>query len=147
MKRWIYLLFFAMSCGEIKEPPADKTSTVFSYYLKEAFRDSIKQEKETYILIPKVGCKGCREDALNVLQQEAKKSGIKKLTFIISPTVTLPENFSQSAIVLVDNSDLIDRINLPVSNIAILKTEKGRVISLVSIRSETTDSIGYFLRK
>jgi hypothetical protein len=145
MKRCIYILLFAISCGEINDPPVDKTSAVFSYYLKEAFRDSIKQEKETYILVPKVGCKGCREDALHVLQKEAEKSGIKNLTFIISPSVTLPGDFSQSAIVLVDTSDLIDRINLPVSNIAILKTEKGKVISLVSIRSETTDSIGYFL--
>jgi hypothetical protein len=140
------LLIIVVACREPKREAVDKTTKVFSYYLETAFADSIPDKKHVYILIPKLGCKGCRQDALNELQQQLMKSGEKNYTYIVSPEAAPPGKLAEPGNVLIDTSELIDHINLPVSNIAILKTENGKVISLISIRSETTDSIGYYLR-
>jgi len=137
-------LFFVVACH--REKPTDHTTTVFAYYLKTAFGDSIRNEKHTYVMIPRMGCKGCRENALSVLHREIIKLGDKNLTYIFSPSVNLADTLVQPCKFMIDNSELIDKINLPISNIAILKTENGKVISLVSVRSETTDSIGFYLR-
>ncbi len=141
----IFLLLVVIGCNESKHETNDQTTTVFSYYLKTAFEDSIPNEKHVYILIPSLGCKGCRQDALKELQQQVINSGEKNYTYIVSPTSQSLGMRTEHGIFLVDTSELIDHINLPISNIAILKTENGKVISLVSIRSETTDSIGYYL--
>lgn len=137
---------FFLACNDSHEPAVDKTTAVFSYYLHAAFGDSIRKEKQTYVLIPKIGCKGCREGALAELHQEIIKSGEKHLTYIFSPSVNLADTLVKPCNFLIDKSELIDKINLPISNITFIKTENGKVISLVSVRSETMDSIGYFLR-
>lgn len=142
-----FILVFAIACSDSKQETSDQTTTVFSYYLKTAFGDSIRNEKHTYVLIPKMGCKGCREDALRELQLQIVRSGKKNITCIFSPAVNLADTLLNPGNLLVDTSELIDKINLPISNIAILKTERGKVISLQSIRSETTDSIGFYLNQ
>ncbi len=141
----IFLLVVLIACNDSKQEIRDQTTVVFSYYLKTAFADSIPDKKHVYILIPKLGCKGCRQDALNELQQQLVNSGEKNYTYIASPSSESTSTLTGHGIFRVDSTGLIDKINLPVSNIAILKTENGKVISLVSIRSETTDSIGYYL--
>jgi hypothetical protein len=137
------LFILAIACQSKQNPPDQKTA-VFSYYLETAFADSIPDNSHTYIMIPSIGCKGCRIDALSVLHKEIIKSNAKNVTYIISPSVNLTDSLINPCEFMVDKSGLIDRINLPISNIAILKTEKGKLISLVSIRSEMIDSIGYY---
>ena len=139
-------LLFVIACNPSKPAGADKTTTVFSYYLKTAFGDSIRNEKHTYVLVPITGCKGCRSDALILLHDEILKSGEKDLTYIFSPALQAADSLAKPCKLLIDTSALIDRINLPISNITIVKTEKGKVISLVSIRGEMMDSIGYYLK-
>ncbi|HET6992532.1 MAG TPA: hypothetical protein VFJ43_14460 [Bacteroidia bacterium] len=149
MKSIFLLCLFTLTiaCNQPKQNPPDRNTEVFAYYLKTAFGDSIRNEKHIYIMIPAIGCKGCRTDALVVLHNEIIKSGEKNATYILSPSVNLADSLIRPCRFLIDSSGLIDRINLPISNIAILKTSNGKVISLVSIRSEITDSIPSLLRK
>ncbi len=142
---FIFLLLFVVACNDSKRETRDQTTSVFAYYLKTAFADSIPDKKHLYILIPKLGCKGCRQDALNELQLQLINSGEKNYTYIVSPASESLSKHTEPGTSRIDTSELIDHINLPISNIAILKTENGKVISLVSIRSETTDSISYYL--
>jgi hypothetical protein len=149
MKISSFVLIFisAMACSpSIKNAP-DQQSTVFSYYLKTSFNDSIPDEEHIYILVPALGCKGCRAEALAVLHHELIKSGKKNVSYIFSSSVNPSDSVVEPFNMQIDSSGLIDKINLPVSNIAIIKTANGKVISLTSIRSETTDSIASILRE
>ncbi len=143
---WIFFILLLPACGPVQEP-FDLHTETFRFYLREAFGDSIPGEKHTFIMIPETGCKGCREGAMGVLHEEVVKTGHAGITYVLSPDVTLHDSLVQPCELLRDTSGLIDQVNLPLSNISFVKTENGKVISIVNVRSETTDSIGYFLRK
>ncbi len=142
----ILFLLLLIACDPAKEPVDHNTET-FRYYLREAFGDSIPAEKHTFIMIPETGCKGCREGAMGVLHREVIKTGSAGITYVLSPDVTLHDSLIRPCELLRDTSGLIDKVNLPLSNISFVKTENGKVVSIVNVRSETTDSIGYFLQK
>ncbi|CAN5900543.1 hypothetical protein BH11BAC7_BH11BAC7_15430 [soil metagenome] len=147
MERFLFFLAvcFSIACKETPVKNEDKTTAVFSYFLKTAFDDSIKEAKQVYILIPKMGCKGCREDALRTLQQEINQRGNQNITYIFSSAVLIADTFAAKQNVLIDSTGLLDKINLPISNITILKTDKKQVNSIVTIRSEMMDSIAFYL--
>jgi hypothetical protein len=142
----ILLLLLLVACDPAKEPVDHNTET-FRFYLREAFGDSIPQEKHTFIMIPETGCKGCREGAMHVLHDEVVKTGSAGITYVLSPAVLLDDSLIRPCELLRDTSGLIDEVNLPLSNISFVKTENGKVLSIVNVRSEITDSIGYLLRK
>jgi hypothetical protein len=144
---FIAIIVAFISCTATEKKEQDQATETFAYYLRTAFGDSIPKEKHLFILVPEVGCKGCRQDALYILHNEAIRSQTKSITYIFSPAVHYNDSLTSPYETMTDSSKLIDKINLPISNIAFVKTLDGNVVSINSIRSETTDSIASFLRK
>ncbi|MDQ3108873.1 MAG: hypothetical protein M3R17_03170 [Bacteroidota bacterium] len=142
----VAMIIAIISCHEETKKEQSVTD-IFSYYLKTAFGDSIPKEKHLFILVPETGCKGCREDALHILHDEAIKTGRTGITYIFSPKVHFNDLMTAPYKTLTDSSMLIDKINLPISNITFIKTAHGKVESINAIRSETTDSIRALLKK
>jgi hypothetical protein len=149
MKYLFYLAaaFCIFSCTPVEQKGQSQSTEIFAYYLRTAFGDSIPKEKHLFILVPEAGCKGCRNDALYILHKEAMRTQEKNITYIFSPAVHFSDSLTAPYPAKTDSSKLIDKINLPISNIAFVKTVDGSVVWINSVRSETTDSIASFLRK
>jgi hypothetical protein len=137
-------LLFACN-GKLQKQEADPNTKVFSYYLRTAFNDSIPQEKRLYILVPKNGCKGCRSGALYEVRNSISPAQANEVITIVAPDLGYIDSLLPGK-VYHDTDDLIDRINFPVSNITLVKTENGKITSLRQVRTETIDSIPYFLK-
>jgi hypothetical protein len=107
------------------EAPIESLPTrVFRQYLKENFSDSIPQQKHVYILVPGKGCKGCMANTLDRIRQ--LKPDSTYTTVIISSINTLPEEMYPVPF-LFDEKAKMERINLRVSNVTVLRTQNGRI--------------------
>lgn len=127
----IFLFFeclLVMACSDNKpQPEAPKESLqtrVFSQYLKQTFTDSIPEEKHVYILVPGKGCKGCMANTLDRIRQ--LKPDSTYTTVIISSISTLPEELFPVPF-LFDEKAKMERINLRISNVTVLRTEHKRI--------------------
>lgn len=120
-------LLFASCSDDAPKTQAPKESLptrVFRQYLKENFRDSIPQQKHIYILVPGKGCKGCMANTLDRIRQ--LKPDSTYTTVIISSINTLPEEMYPVPF-LFDEKAKMERINLRISNVTVLRTQDGRI--------------------
>jgi hypothetical protein len=124
----VLVSWLCVSCADdAPKPEAPKESLptrVFRQYLKENFSDSIPQQKHVYILVPGKGCKGCMANTLDRIRQ--LKPDSTYTTVIISSINTLPEEMYPVPF-LFDEKAKMERINLRVSNVTVLRTQKGRI--------------------
>lgn len=125
---------------------ADKTTDVFAYYLRNAFGSSIPKENRSYILVPENGCKGCRQSELTLLREAIGEKRNDAIEYIFSSKVAVPPSFANSTQLKIDSLCLIDKINLPISNITIIRTENEKVTLLKEITADRMDSIGIYLK-
>lgn len=141
----LLLLLLGAACTTV--PVRDKESEVFDYYLHAAFGDSIRIQKAMYLIVPEKGCKGCRAIEFGLLEEELNQMQNKSaIQFIFSKNTEASAYFKGQIPSRTDHSGLIDRINLPLSNITIVKTENRRISFLKEISADRMDSIGYYLR-
>lgn len=147
MKRFA-VFFFLAACFACHSPEVvpDRTTAIFSYYLQNAFAKTIPAESRYYILVPELGCKGCRQSELLLLDETTRKNRNAAIEYIFSPKVPVPSSFAFHSQVKIDSLSLIDKINLPISNITIVRTENKKVTLLKEITAERMDSIGVYLK-
>ncbi|MCA6364104.1 MAG: hypothetical protein IM638_13775 [Bacteroidetes bacterium] len=116
------------SCGgnEPKPlPPQESLPTrVFRKYLHDVFADSIPQQRHVYIMVPGKGCKGCMANTLERVRQLRPDSTYT--TIIISSINTLPEEMYPVPF-LFDEKGVMERINLRISNVTVIRTEHARI--------------------
>lgn len=147
---FILLFLFLLSDCAPEKKERDKNSSVFAYYLRTAFGDSIPCEKQYYILVPQNGCKGCRQSEMQILHDEVLNfqlnNKLKNLQYIISPRAGADLNLIKPAPVRIDSVGLIDKINLPLSNITIIRTENGMISLFKEVNADRMDSIGFYLQ-
>ena len=144
MRMLLVLLVVIIACSHPQQ--RDQRSQVFAYYLRKAFGDSVPEQKHTWILVPENGCKGCRQSELALLHEALRTTGVQELEYVFSPDVPVPVTLVRPAGFRIDQKGFIDKINLPVSNITIIQTEKGRVVKLHEVSAERMDSIAEYLK-
>lgn len=144
MRALLFVTVLMIACSTT--PKRDPHSEVFAYYLRNAFGDSIPAAKHTWVLVPENGCKGCRQSELAMLHEELRKTSVQELEYVFSPDVPVPVTLVRPAGYRIDKQGLIDKINLPVSNITIIRTENGRIMQLHEVTADRMDSLREYLR-
>ncbi|MGL5891363.1 MAG: hypothetical protein ACRC3B_15845 [Bacteroidia bacterium] len=139
MTRYLYLAFFFFAgCASDPAPKQpDKPTRVFNYYLRTAFGDSIPATPQLYLLVPQTGCKGCMVRQISTMAESLRTENNLPVQLIlarkISGTDSLQSFAQQSRF---DTQALMDRIDLPIAGVTLIKTEKGRVISVQPMRDK-----------
>ncbi|MCU0432327.1 MAG: hypothetical protein MUC87_02600 [Bacteroidia bacterium] len=138
MKYLCSAFFFIAACASDTAPrQPDKPTRVFSYYLRTAFGDSIPQEAQMYMLVPQNGCKGCMVRQLGTLAESLRTENSLPVQLIlarkISGTDSLRPFIQQSRY---DTHALMDRIDLPVAGVTLIKTSRGKVVSVEPMRDK-----------
>lgn len=144
MRALFFITVVMIACSSA--PKRDPQSEVFAYYLRSAFGDSIPDAKHTWVLVPQNGCKGCRQSELALLHEELRMTGVQELEYVFSPDVPVPVTLVRPAGYRIDDKGLIDKINLPVSNITIIQTENGRILQLHEVTADRMDSLREYLK-
>lgn len=124
-------LIWLHSCSgnETKSAGAQESlpTRVFRKYLHDVFADSIPQKRHVYIMVPGKGCKGCMANTLERVRQLRPDSTYT--TIIISSINTLPEEMYPVPF-LFDEKGVMERLNLRISNVTVIRTEKSRVLDM-----------------
>jgi hypothetical protein len=137
MIRYCYIiLMFASACASDAPPAqADKPTRVFSYYLRTAFNDSIPVTPQLYMLVPQTGCKGCMVRQLGTLADSLRLENSVPVQLILARKIAGSDSlrpFVQQS--RFDTHALMDRIDLPVAGVTLIKTNKGKVVAVEPLR-------------
>lgn len=129
------LILIVLICG-CKEK-TDKQTKILSTYLKQ-FKIAIPANLHYYVLIPRLGCKGCVEQALTTLDTLAK--GHNDITIITSREESIISMYLKQPI-LFDSLGVLDAINLGIYNVTIVETAQGRINYIRPILIDETDTL------
>jgi hypothetical protein len=138
-KNVVLILFLVFACTAPVETENDQYTKIFSWYLQQAFNDSIPDQAKTWVLIPERGCGGCRNEYLKKISGICQQAQMN-ITVISSPALQDTSCKNKR----IDTSKLIDELNLPISTAAIIKTKSKKVYSFQEILS--ADSIPLYLK-
>jgi len=124
-----------VSCVACDNPKkaTDKRTSIFSNYLEEEFNLTIQQKKHYYVTVPKNGCQGAIESALNDLNQFVEPT--ENITFLIANKNAASKYLTKNWKIFLDRKDMLGILNLPISNVSIIETEDEK-IKLIKSSSE-----------
>ncbi len=129
-----FFLALAFSCQENKKHVADKQTTIFNYYLHQAFNDSIATKPCLYVLVPQNSCKGCIQMQLRKIRSAIAPYGSISCLGIVAPKTVSLASMDSICPSKTDTLGLLDRINLPISGITLVHTENRRVAHIVAVK-------------
>lgn len=114
----------------------DRKTQVFAEYLDEELKLRIPDDPHYFLIVLKNGCQGVIESAL--IHIDNSFNGKKGVSIITSNKLLTNEYFSDSE-VEIHFDRAIDVINLPIYNVSLIKTSKGRVNYILSERNCSKD--------
>lgn len=132
----LFLSFFMQSCTT---KYSDETRT-FQKYLGEVFREKIPENKNVYLLIAQFRCAGCVEQSLGKIADKISKGLNSEVTIITYDASLVPFSLSRNVRVLVDKNAGYETIQ-SIANIALIKTEKGKINTIKMINLDDSDKI------
>jgi hypothetical protein len=139
MTNYLYIAFFflaACTSDSVSEQP-DKTTRIFNYYLRTAFNDSIPVTPQLYLLVPQSGCKGCMINQISTMADSLRKQNKLPVQLILTRKISgidSLQSFAEKS--RFDTQALMDRIDLPIAGVTLIKTEKGCVTSVNPLRDK-----------
>jgi hypothetical protein len=137
--KYLYLSFilFAACASDPAPKQSDKPTRVFNYYLRTAFDDSIPAAPQLYLLVPQTGCKGCMVRQINTMAESLRAENNLPVQLIMARNISdidsLTSYVQQSRF---DSLGLMDRIDLPIAGVTLIKTEKGSITSVLPMRDK-----------
>jgi len=137
------LCFSILAC---KSKPYSKETKQFNQYLQEQFGLSLKDNKQTYILIAKNGCMGCMQKYLMYISQSVNAENIKHLIFISSNNIIVPEELANKVKIYQDNKGELDRLLIDVVNVVLVETENKRIDTIRHLQLCDTLKIRGYLK-
>ena len=140
---YIIIVFTLLSCAAKKE---DRVTRIFSNYINQNLNLKIKDNLHYFILIPKLGCKGCFKEALLELDTIVTKNNEKHFTIITTNTEIISNELKNRASILIDTSGKLDVLNLEISNLTLVETENKKVNFLKSISTLNGERLANFVR-
>lgn len=141
-KGWLFLLLLTVAA--CSEQTKDKRTAIFSDYLQEQFNRSIPETHHYYLLVPKQGCQGAIFEALRVIDA-VNTEGRKQTTVITSNPDMLKNCLHGNWEILEDHNAKLDVLNLGVTNVSLITTENGRIVS-VKTSNKCESDIGSEIR-
>ncbi len=132
------LLICITSCSQGKYH--QETKVLNNYFLK-VFNITIPEEEKYYILLPDMICKGCMSERLG----ELSNSFFCQMDISVIH-VSMAEYFKNLSShdcfsVLTDSTGILNKLNFPISNVTIVKTQNGSIIGIKNILTSDTASL------
>jgi len=128
-------------CTCTEKKVKDKKTEIFSKYLFQQFHTDIPNELHYFILVPKMGCKGCMHKTLIELSKLINKENSKKFTFISTNDDVIPDELIIKIKLLHDEAKLLDNLNLDIANITIVETLEHKVNYIKPIYEDQISSL------
>jgi hypothetical protein len=134
----VCLAFFSLlSCNT----PYTKETENLKCYLSDNFQERIPGEKHTYLLIATFRCSGCVENALQKISDKIKIGPNSHITILSYDVSLIPDTLKAKVKVLLDKETKYENIGIPIANIALIKTSKGKIDKIRIINLDETDQI------
>jgi hypothetical protein len=84
---------------------------------------------------------GSTVNALIKISQKLNKGSVEKITILTSDLSFVPDNVRKNVKVLVDKDTGYENIGIPMANIAMIKSSKGKIVKIQMINLDDTDKI------
>jgi hypothetical protein len=133
-------IIISILLGGCKSNELTAKDKLFSNYLEENFSLQIPEVQHYFIMVPKFGCKGCMKKDLARLSKYVQNNPNKKFTLITSTPEIIPVDMKKGMPFFVDSLDKIDKINLGITNVTIIKTTQGKIRKQHSFSVNDTSS-------
>lgn len=112
----------------------------FQKYLSDVFNEKIPESKHIYLLIAQFRCSGCVEQSLLKIAGKISNRENPEVTVLTFDTKLVPDTLSKQVKVLLDKNSGYETIQ-SIANIALIKTERGKIIEIKIINLDDTDKI------
>jgi hypothetical protein len=109
--------------------------------MNDIFHEKLSENDHTYLLLATFRCSGCVENALMKISQKLNKRSGEKITILTSDLSLVPDNLRKKVKVLLDKDTGYENIGIPMANIAMIKTSKGKIVKIQMINLDDTDKI------
>lgn len=133
----LLLIFLSLSCNN---QFAQETKS-FKTYMSDIFHEKIPQNEHTYLLIATFRCSGCVENALMKISQKTNVGSENSITILTFDSSLIPDTLKNKVKVLLDKDAGYENIGIPIANIALIKSSKGKVDKIMMINLDDTDKI------
>lgn len=112
----------------------------FKSYLKSMYNKSLSNDKVCYLIIPDNGCNGCRHDLLKFMLGDGFTSKFRGI--VSSPNEKTFNLINKKENIFIDDSGLIDRLNIQTEGTVMIVTESNNITNIVPI---TPDNMNTFM--
>lgn len=122
---------------------ADKYSNetkLFQKYLGEVFHEKMPENKHIYLLIAQFRCAGCVEQTLGKIAGKVTRMSKPEVTVITYDSNLIPVSLTKNVQVLLDKDSGYEAIQ-SIANIALIKTENGKILTVKMINLDDSDKI------
>ena len=114
------------------EIPFEKESEVLQWYMQKTFQTQVAKDQHLYIIVPRYACKGCENTSLKKIDELLPKQA-RNVSLITDIPKIIPTSLKENVNFLADSTGLLDRVNLPISNVTIVKTQDGNIEEFQSL--------------
>lgn len=146
----IILLFWLSACQDVVREPGSplSASDIFNRYLTEHFGSEIPASPHCFILVPRLGCQGCMQQALvqlNALHSEELPSS---LTLVVSNRRNeITRHIANDRFrVLWDHNGQLDQLALQIANMMIIHTNQHQIISTIRVTPQNQAQLKEMLK-
>ncbi len=133
----LFISFLILSCNHRNE---NKTKT-FNRYLINNFHEKIPDNEHIYLLISTFRCYGCTQKILFEISEKVQNGEKNSITILTYDLNIVPQDLQRKVKVLLDKNAQYEHIGLSIANIALLKTNKGKIMTIQMINLDKIDSI------
>jgi hypothetical protein len=119
-----------------------KIETVaFQKYLSSDFHEKIPEVEHTYLLIATFRCSGCVENSLAKIREKINTHSKDQITILTFDPSLIPANLQDRVKILLDRDTGYENIGISIANLALIKSNKGKIDKIRMINLDNTDKI------
>ena len=139
---WILTVFlFSFSCKTDRN-----SSSSFNDYLSN-YHSEIPVSPHYYVIISRFACQTCFDDLLPIFLEKIKNEHSSRFSFIIANQRTYMDLDCSSYEIIMDESGLIERLNMDITDFAIIRTKNGKIVNSWNFNLSTMNGFNIFLNK
>lgn len=113
----------------------------FNQYLNKRFQSKIPIDEHTFLLVATFRCSGCVQNSLLSISEKINENSVNSTTIITSDTVLIPNSIREKIVILLDENKEYENIGIPIANLALFKTKKGKIIEIRILNLDNSEQI------
>jgi hypothetical protein len=143
-KALIMFAFLSFSCSNSRNN--EDFNNDFFDYLSSSLKISLPCEDHTWILIPSIGCIGCKHSTLLYLKSISETQDLKHISIIYSGINTLhPEDYNEHMHVICDTEKVMESLRINIASSTIIHTSTKKIKAVYYANPGNLDSLSFFI--